>query len=202
MLITGCTRQPTPTASNQGPLLTRSSPQPTPPPLPNIFLLNEKQVPEVPFVTTPEVVVEEMLRMADVKETDVLYDLGCGDGRIVITAARNYGARGVGVDVNPQRIKESNENASRAGVSDRVKFIEQDLFEADLSEATVVTMYLLPAVNLRLRPKLWRELKPGTRVVSHNYDMGDWKPEKTSQVRSSRGEHKIFYWVVPAKGRE
>lgn len=162
-------------------------------------MLTEKQLPEVPFVTTPEPVVEQMLRIADVGKDDVLYDLGCGDGRIVVTAARQFGTCGVGIDVNPQRIKESNERAEQAGVSHLVKFTEENIFDADLREATVITMYLLPEVNLRLRSKLLRELRPGTRIVSHNYDMGDWKPMKVQQVHSDRREHTIFYWVVPGK---
>ncbi len=155
---------------------------------------------EVPFVPTPESVVEEMLKVAKVKNTDVLYDLGSGDGRIVIAAARQYGARGVGYDLNPERIREANANAKEAKVTDRVSFRNQDLFQADLREATVVTLYLLPSVNLRLRPKLFAELKPGTRVVSHDFDMGDWKPLKTIDVDG----HKIYYWVIPpdAKNRK
>jgi Methyltransferase domain len=149
--------------------------------------------PEVPYVATREDIVDEMLRMAAVTQDDVVYDLGCGDGRIVTTAAREFGATGVGIDINPARIAESNENARAAGVADRVKFIEGDLFNADLSRATVVTLYLLPSVNLRLRPKLERELKPGARVVSHNYDMGDWAPVRQTQI----GDHKVFLWVIP-----
>ena len=122
--------------------------------------------PDVPYVPTPEDVVEAMLKLANVTKNDVVYDLGCGDGRIVITAAQKYGARGVGVDINPERIQDSNANAKKAGVTDRVKFVQQDLFETDFREATVVMLYLLPDVNLRLRPKLLSELKPGTRIVS------------------------------------
>lgn len=147
---------------------------------------------DVPYVPTPEEVVAEMLKLADVSKSDVVYDLGCGDGRIIIAAAK-AGARGVGVDIDPDRIRDSKENAEKAGVTDRVKFIEGDLFEADISKATVVTLYLLPEVNLRLRPKLLRELKPGTRIVSHNYDLGDWKPEKTVRL----GDRILYYWVVP-----
>ena len=151
---------------------------------------------DVPFVPTPQEVVDEMLKMANVGRDDVVYDLGCGDGRLVITAVKKFGAkRGVGVDIDPQRIKESNENAKAAGVADRVKFIEQDLFKADFREATVVTLYLLPDVNLRLRPKLWTDLKPGTRVVSHAFDMGDWPPEKTANVELRT----IYFWTIPAK---
>ena len=150
---------------------------------------------EVPYVPTPQPVVDEMLRLAAVTKNDVIYDLGSGDGRIVITAAKKYGARGVGVDIDPERVKEANANAVTAGVTDRVKFLQQDLFETDLKDASVVTLYLLPAVNLRLRPKLLSELKPGTRVVSHSFDMGDWKPDKTVEINGS----KIYYWVIPDK---
>jgi ubiquinone/menaquinone biosynthesis C-methylase UbiE len=149
--------------------------------------------PEVPYVATREDIVEEMLRMAAVTKDDVVYDLGCGDGRIVTTAAKEFGAQGVGIDINPARVAESNENARAAGVADRVKFIEGDLFRADLSRATVVTLYLLPSVNLRLRPKLERELRAGARVVSHNYDMGDWEPVRQTQI----GDHKVYLWVIP-----
>jgi SAM-dependent methyltransferase len=155
------------------------------------------QIPEVPYVPTPNNVVEEMLKVANVGKDDVVYDLGCGDGRIVITAAQKYGARGIGVDISPDRIKESNENARKAGVADRVKFLQQDLFETDLREATVVTLYLLPDVNRRLRPKLFRELKPGTRVVSHAFDMGEWTPEKVLKVTSAADRDRtIYYWVI------
>jgi precorrin-6B methylase 2 len=153
----------------------------------------EQMTTDVPYVSTPQIVVDKMLEVAAVTKNDVVYDLGSGDGRIVISAAKKYGVRGVGVDIDPQRIKEANANAVLAGVADRVKFIEQDLFKIDLKEASVVTLYLLPEVNLRLRPKLWRELKPGTRVVSHAFDMGDWKPEQTVQVDGRT----IYYWVIP-----
>lgn len=156
----------------------------------------QSRKPEVPYVPTPEEVVAEMLKLANVTKDDVVIDLGCGDGRIVIAAAK-LGARGIGVDINPERIKESNENAQTAGVTDRVKFLEGDLFEAEIREATVVTLYLLPEVNLRLRPKLLRELKAGTRIVSHNYDMGDWKPEKTVRL----GERTLYFWTVPANSK-
>jgi len=148
---------------------------------------------DVPYVPTPQTVVDKMLEVAAVTKDDVIYDLGSGDGRIVITAAKKYGVRGVGVDIDPERVKEATANAVQAGVADRVKFIEQDLFRTDLKEASVVTLYLLPEVNLRLRPKLWRELKPGTRVVSHAFDMGDWKPVQTVQVDGRT----IYYWVIP-----
>jgi ribosomal protein L11 methylase PrmA len=155
--------------------------------------------PEVPYVPTHEKVVAEMLKVAKVGKNDILYDLGSGDGRIVITAAKRFGTRGVGVDVDPARVVEARQNAAKAGVADRVKFLQQDLFETDIREATVVTLYLLPEVNLRLRPKLLADLKPGTRVVSHNYDMGDWAPLKTLQLRVPQ-EHTIYYWVVPPRG--
>ncbi len=155
--------------------------------------LNQKNAPFVP--TLPEI-VDEMLRLANVGKNDVVYDLGCGDGRLVIAAVKKFGAkRGVGVDIDPQRIKESNENAQAAGVRDRVKFIEQDLFKTDIKEATVVTLYLLPEVNLRLRPKLLAELEPGTRVVSNSFDMGDWKYEKMTYL----GQQPIYFWTIPAR---
>jgi SAM-dependent methyltransferase len=150
---------------------------------------------DVPYVPTPQEVVDEMLKMANVGKNDVVYDLGCGDGRLVVTAVKKFGAkRGVGVDIDPQRIRESDENARAAGVADRTKFVVQDLFKTDISEATVVTLYLLPDVNLRLRPKLLSDLKPGTRIVSHAFDMGDWQPEKTASVDGRM----IYFWTVPA----
>jgi len=153
---------------------------------------------DVPYVPTPQNVVDEMLKLANVTKGDVVYDLGCGDGRLVITAVKNFGAKsGVGVDIDPQRIEESNANAKAAGVTDRVKFVVQDLFETDFKEATVVTLYLLPEVNLKLRPKLWSDLKPGTRVVSHAFNMGDWAPEKTVTVEP--GGQRLYLWTIPAK---
>lgn len=154
-----------------------------------------RQPPEVPYIPSSTRIVEEMLKLARVTKDDVVYDLGSGDGRIVINAAKRYGARGVGIEINPDLVKEARLNAERAGVTNRVKFVEQDLFETDLKEASVVTLYLLPEVNLRLRPKLLRELKPGTRVVSHDFDMGDWKPDKTVQYNGRT----IYYWVIPMK---
>jgi hypothetical protein len=153
---------------------------------------------DVPYVPTPTAVVDKMLEMAKVKKDDVLYDLGSGDGRIVITAAQKYGARGIGYDLNPQRIKESNEYAQKARVTDRVRFAQQDLFTVDLGEATVVTLYLLPEVNLKLRPKLLKELKPGTRVVSHNYDMGDWAYDDHAEVTVAGTAHYVYLWTIPA----
>jgi SAM-dependent methyltransferase len=158
----------------------------------------QQRAPDVEYVPTPHHVVAEMLRLAKVTKNDVVYDLGCGDGRVVIAAAKQYGARGVGVDIDPVRIKESWENARKAGVANRVKFLEQDLFETDFREATVVTLYLLPKLNLQLRPKLLSELKPGTRVVSHDFDMEDWHPDQVVRVPSTTYEHRVYYWVIPA----
>ncbi len=148
---------------------------------------------DVPYVPTPQPVVDRMLDLAKVSQGDVLYDLGCGDGRIVITAAKERGARGVGIDMNPQRISEAKANAQQAGVADKVKFIQGDLFAADFSDASVVTLYLLPDVNLKLRPQLWKQLKVGTRVVSHDFDMGpDWPPEKVEKVDGKT----LYYWSI------
>ena len=138
--------------------------------------------PDVPYVPTTPEAVEAMLKLGQVKKTDLLYDLGCGDGRIVIAAAKNFGARGVGIDIDPQRIKEARENAKRAGVEDLVRFELGDLFEAKFADATVVTLFLLPRINLKLKPKLLEQLKPGTRVVSNTFDMGEWKAEKEASV--------------------
>jgi ribosomal protein L11 methylase PrmA len=147
---------------------------------------------DVPYVPTPEQVVDAMLRLAKVTAGDTVYDLGCGDGRIVITAAQNFGARGVGIDIDPQRIREANANAKTAGVADRVKFIEQDLFKADIRPASVVTLYLLTSINEKLKPKLLKELKKGTRVVSHQFDMGPWKPVR----KTRKGDRPIYLWVI------
>ena len=159
----------------------------------------EKKPLDVPYVPTHESLVEEMLRMAKVGKNDVLYDLGSGDGRIVITAAKKYGTRGVGYDLDPERISEARENARRAGVTDRVRFEQQDIFTAKIHDATVVTMYLLPDVNLRLRPKLLSELKPGTRIVSHNYDLGDWQPVQRKEMDVNGVNHTLYLWVVPPR---
>ena len=158
----------------------------------------------VPYVPTPQSVVDTMLETAKVGPRDYVIDLGSGDGRIVVTAARKHGARGFGVDINPERIREANENARVAGVTDKVAFHQQDLFATDLTLATVITMYLLPRVNLELRPKLL-ELAPGTRLVSHDFDMSDWKPDTHLTVNAkdkygdAAGTSDIYYWVVPAK---
>jgi predicted O-methyltransferase YrrM len=176
----------------------------------SVKLIEKK--PDVPYEPTHEKVVAEMLKVAKVGKDDILYDLGSGDGRIVITAAKEFGTRGVGVDLDAALIRQARENALKAGVADKVKFFQQDLFDTDIREATVVTLYLWPEVNLRLRPKLLSDLKPGTRVVSHNHDMGDWKPLKTLKVRVPQEyifsktlqvgvpqQHKIYYWVVPER---
>jgi len=147
---------------------------------------------DVPYVPTNQETVEKMLELAGVKPGDVVYDLGCGDGRIVITAAKKYGATGVGVDLNPTRIKEAKANAEAAGVADKVQFVEGNLFDFDFSKANVVTLYLLPSVNLKLRPKLQKELKPGSRIVSHDFDMGDWEADKTVEV----GNDTIYLWNI------
>ncbi len=150
---------------------------------------------DVPYVPSPNPVVDAMLKLADVKKTDTVMDLGCGDGRIVISAAKTYGAHGVGVDLNPERVEEARANAKSAGVDSMVRFEENDLFKADISNASVVTLYLLPGVNERLKPKLLSDLKPGTRVVSHSFDMGEWKPDKEEVVD---GRH-IYLWIIPEK---
>ena len=151
--------------------------------------------PDVIFVPTPQEVVDAMLKLAKVGANDVVYDLGSGDGRIPITAARTYGARGVGIDIDPQRIKEATENLKAAGVGDKVRFLNQDLFTTNISEATVVTLYLLPSLNLKVMPKLNSELKPGTRIVSHAFDMGDAKPQQTMNVNGRT----IYLWTTPIK---
>jgi ribosomal protein L11 methylase PrmA len=152
--------------------------------------------PDVIYVPTPEEVVEAMLQVANVTKNDIVYDLGSGDGRIPVTAAKKYGARGVGIDIDPQRIKEANENVAKNNVGHLVKILNQDLFTTDISEATVVTLYLLPSLNVKLMPKLMKELKPGTRIVSHAFDMGeDWKAEKELDVNG----RKVYYWVIPKR---
>lgn len=151
------------------------------------------QAKDVPYVPTPEDMVEEMLQLAAVTPEDTVYDLGCGDGRIVVAAARQ-GARGVGVDIDPDRIRESLRSADQAGVTERTRFIEGDLFQAEIKPASVVTLYLLSSVNLRLRPRLLAELAPGTRVVSQTFTMADWRPDRTSQRFASP----IFLWIIPA----
>ena len=162
---------------------------------------------DTPYLTSPPHVVEAMLKLARVGSGDTVYDLGCGDGRIVISAATRYGARGVGIDNNPVRIDEARVNARNAGVVDRVNFELNDLFDADIRNATVVAVYLLPDVNLRLRSRLMRELKPGTRIVSHTFDMGDWKPERELNLDRPEQERsylsrRLMLWIVPSTPRE
>jgi len=162
-----------------------------------------KRQPDVPYVPTTEQAVQAMLKLADVKKTDVVYDLGCGDGRIVIAAARDFGARGVGIDINPVRISEAKENARKAGVESLVRFEENDLFQADIHEASVVTIFLLTDINLKLRPKLLRELKPGTRLVSNTFDMGDWRPDREAIVGQEDPQNflsrTLYLWLVPPR---
>lgn len=164
---------------------------------PSFQVAQQKQL-DVPYVPTKYPVVDEMLRMADIQKSDIVYDLGCGDGRLVVGAAQKYGAHGVGFDIDPERIQESWENATKAGVKNLVQFFEQDLFQADFHEATAMTIYLLTSVNLRLRPKLLRELRPGTRLVSHNFGMGEWKPDQSSEVMVDDISHDVFLWIIPA----
>jgi trans-aconitate methyltransferase len=147
---------------------------------------------EVPYVPTPPEIVETMLKLGNIVKTDFVIDLGCGDGRIVVMAAQKFGAHGMGVDINPVRIKEAEENAKQAGVSDRVRWVEKNLFDADVSEASLVTLYLLPDVNLRHRPILLKQLKTGSRIVSHSFDMGDWKPDKKIEMNGRT----LYFWSV------
>lgn len=154
---------------------------------------------DVHYVQTPSEVVTEMLRLARVNRNDVVYDLGSGDGRLVIAAARDFGARGVGIEIDPKLVAQSAESAQRAGVADRVTFRQGDLFQADLSDATVVTLYLSTAINLRLRPKLMRELRPGARIVSHAFAMGDWNPAQTTSVPTRDRAVEVYLWVIPPR---
>ena len=154
-----------------------------------------KRTPDIHFVPTPDEVVDAMLRLAEVGPDDIVYDLGSGDGRIPIAAARRFGARGVGIDLDPKLVAQASRSAQDAGVADRVKFIEADIFEADIANATVVTLYLLTSINERLRPKLLKELRPGTRVVSHQFRMGDWQPDREAVV----DYRPLFLWRVPKR---
>ena len=151
--------------------------------------------PDVIFVPTPYEVVEEMLKLANVHQGDVLYDLGSGDGRIAVTAAKKYGIRAYGIDIDPQRIEEANENARKNGVADLVQFKNEDLFQTKFSDATVVTLYLLPDLNVKLRPRLLAELKPGTRIVSHQFDMGTWQPDRKVELNGRT----IYLWTIPER---
>ena len=159
---------------------------------------SEAPPPEVPWVATELAIVNAMLDAAGVGPNDVVYDLGCGDGRIVIMAAQR-GARGFGMDIDANLIRTANRHAERARVADRATFAVQDLFATDLSPATVVTLYLSPEFNLKLRPKLLRELKPGSRVVSHDFDMGDWRPDRVLEVRDHSRPHKVMLWTIPTR---
>jgi SAM-dependent methyltransferase len=154
----------------------------------------------VPYVPTPQRVVDRMLELAQVKKGDVVYDLGSGDGRIVVTAAKKYGVHAIGFEIDPERIKESRENIRKAGVGHLVEIRQQDIRAVDLSRASVLTMYLLPQVNLMIRPNIWKQMKPGSRVVSHDFDMGDWKPLKVEHLKDGSGwEHTLYLWRVEAK---
>ncbi len=153
--------------------------------------------PDIGYLPTPQEAVEVMLALAEVRESDILYDLGSGDGRVLITAAQKFGTRGVGIDIDPQRISQAIANANQAGVDDRVTFRQQNLFESDFYEATIVVLYLLPHLNLRLRPRLLQQLKPGTRILSHDFDMGDWQPHQVKTVQTSEETATLYRWVVP-----
>lgn len=163
------------------------------------------RAPDVPYLPTTEQAVQAMLKLAGVKSGDIVYDLGCGDGRIVVAAAKDFGARAVGIDINPERIAEARANAKKAGVEDRVRFEEADLFTADIRDATVVTLFLLSSVNQRLRPKLQADLQPGTRVVSNTFDMGDWKPDREATVEgvddNAYFSRKLYLWTIPPRGK-
>jgi tRNA G37 N-methylase Trm5 len=167
----------------------------------NISLAQAQEGKIVPYVPTPQEVVDKMLDMAQVKSGDVVYDLGSGDGRIVVTAAKKYGVKAIGFEIDPQRIKESRENIKKAGVENLVEIRQQDIRTVDLSPASVLTMYLLPEVNLMIRPNIWKQMKPGSRVVSHDFDMGDWKPLKTEAIKDASGwDHTLYLWhVEPVK---
>jgi SAM-dependent methyltransferase len=199
VLVTGCAGKPGPARTAPPPESAQAQEEVAPP---TVSAASKEEAapprgPDVVYVPTPERVVDEMLRMAKVGKQDVLYDLGSGDGRIPIRAAQQFGIRAVGIDIDPERIAEARQNAKEAKVTHLVEFREEDLFESDFSEATVVTLYLLPELNVRLRPRLWAELPPGTRIVSHAFDMGDWKPLEEKEVDGSD----IFLWIVPERGQ-
>jgi len=187
--LTGCAQE-SDTASESSPDTT-TAPVPQSASAPS--LVDSTVEADVPFVVTPENTVQGMLELASVSDSDTVYDLGSGDGRIPITAAERYGARGVGIEIKPDLVQRARKRATLAGVSDRVEFRRQDIFEADFSDATVVTMYLFPEVNLRLRPMLFEQLEPGTRVVSHSFDMNGWEPDSTVNVDGDI----LYLWTIP-----
>lgn len=158
----------------------------------------QRKEPDIRYVPTPQELVNVMLEMAKVGKDDIVYDLGSGDGRLVVTAAEKYGASGIGIDIDPERIGEARENAKRAGVEDKVRFLEQDLFKSDFRDATVVTLYLLDELNMRLRPQIFAQVKPGTRIVSHAFTMGDWEPDAKETIKIDSETYDAYYWVVPA----
>src|SRR5437763_5549736 len=158
--------------------------------------LARAQAPDVIFVPTPQEVVDEMLKLGRVGKGDILYDLGSGDGRIPVTAAKRFGIRAYGIDIDPQRIQEANENAKKNGVTNLVQFRQEDLFKSKFADATVVTLYLLPDLNVKLRPRLLAELKPGTRIMSHQVDMGTWKPDRKIELSAGRT---IYLWTIPPR---
>ncbi|MGF1677501.1 MAG: methyltransferase domain-containing protein [Rivularia sp. (in: cyanobacteria)] len=191
LVSAGCS--PTTNATTQGESIQAQAPT-TSTPTPSAPLRS----PDVVYVPTPNEVVDRMLTMANVGKDDVLYDLGSGDGRIPIAAVQKRNARrAVGIEINPERIQEANKNAQQAGVTDRVTFLNQDLFESNFSDATVMTLYLLPSLNVKLRPQLFDQLKPGTRIVSHDFDMGEWKPERVEKVNVNGRTHTVYLWTVP-----
>jgi SAM-dependent methyltransferase len=209
-MLSGCSSSPTTNTQTQEPAANTPAQQPaantpaqqpaanTQTETPTLNAQTPKRAPDVVYVPTPEAVVEKMLELGKVTKNDVLYDLGSGDGRIVVTAAQKFGTQGTGIEIRPDLIKEANSNAQQAGVTDRVKFLEQDLFQTDLSKATVITLYLLPDLNLKLRPTLLK-LKPGTRIVSHDFNMGDWKPDQVVEVKGPSRSHTVYLWTVPEK---
>ena len=158
----------------------------------------DKAKPDIHYVPTPQQLVDVMLQMAEVKKDDLLYDLGSGDGRLVITAAKDHGARAIGIDIDPERIAEAKNNAAEANVEDKVEFRQADLFKSDFSDATVITLYLLNELNVRLRPQLFAQVKPGTRIVSHAFNMGDWEPDADRTVKIKGSEYSAYFWVMPA----
>ena len=169
------------------------------PPAMHLQLAQAQEGKIVPYVPTPQEVVDRMLELAEVKPGDVVYDLGSGDGRIVVTAAKKFGVKAVGFEIDPQRIKESHENIKKAGVGHLVEIRQQDIRTVDLSAASVLTMYLLPEVNLMIRPNIWKMMKPGSRIVSHDFDMGDWKPVKTENIKDgSNWDHTLYLWRLDA----